>query len=694
MRRKIYSNAVAMTLVVASSVIMLFGCGKTEAPEQIAAENTSSTEATAEKNQVETGVETPSEKVAVEGYNEAPMLADQVAAGKLPEVNERIPDTNNIFVETVDAIGDRLEIGDYGGSMNMDSFYGSWGLARPVLESIVRYNIDGSYYPNVIKDFDYSDNYKKWTFYLREGMKWSDGEPFTADDITFWYYMCHLNNYDGKKSGWGVLKEIVDGEEKYADLEKVDDYTVTWTFTKPKYPVDFIENGDFKWCWAPSHFLSDLIPESEEFPYVENPYWQATGLSDEKVLANAGEKNIEASSVKDLGKAISYYFWSVPGLPTLNSFVLSTDPEHNSRDRALCIMNRNAYYWKVDAEGNQLPYFDELHFVTPQEVPAYDMFVAGDIDIIPVAMRDIATTLGNLGDAVSLRRWGTTFWGSYQMTFNYTSEDKNYAELFANPNFREAMSICVDRKQISQRLSDGFMDPGQAAPQEGNVGYDADWMTKWTEYNVEKAVNLFDACGLEKGADGFYDFADGSDLLLTFTAFDGTHNHSYPVFEEYFEAAGIDCELRDMPVADYDKVIDDNDWIATIGPHTEIGGASLKDRAVPFVPIAQAAEWYGEYGTYYATNGAQGVEPTGDMAKLVELYEKWRSTSDEAQRDTYQDEIYLIHKANLWTIAFLKSEGTYELLSSKVHNYADNLISADCYQYANMVHFETLFKIE
>ena len=234
---------------------------------------------------------------------------------------------------------------------------GSWGIARPVLECIIRYNADGSYVPNVVKSYEYNNDYTVWTFHLRDGMKWSDGDDFTADDITFWYYMVHINDLDSKAS-WDALKDNKTGE--YAKLKKVDDYTVTWTFDSPKYPGAFIENGDFKWCWAPSHFLIDLIPASY---YVENEYWENTGLSDEAVLAKAAELGWSYESVKDFGKNVCYYFWNASGLPTVNSFVLSTQEGHNSKDSDVCILERNPFYWKVDAQGNQLPYFDNIYMI-------------------------------------------------------------------------------------------------------------------------------------------------------------------------------------------------------------------------------------------------------------------------------------------------------------------------------------------
>jgi peptide/nickel transport system substrate-binding protein len=669
--------------------------GSSSESVQQSSEESTPEESSQEESSQESSEQADTPPADATAFTEAPMLADLVQAGTLPALEERIPTADDVYVEQVDAGGNPLEIGTYGGVINLLGAGGSWGLSRPVLESIIHYNSDGTYYPNVIKSYEHNDDYTVWTFKLREGMKWSDGEDFNADDITFWYYMCHLNNYDTKKS-WPALMESVDGEDAWAALEKVDDYTVTWTFVNPKFPADFIENGDFKWCWAPEHYLSDLIPDTEEFPYVENPYYQKTGLDDETVLKNAQAKGIDAATVTDLGKAVTYYWWNEDGIPNLNSYVLTTKEGNNSRDAQLCILERNPYFWKVDAQGQQLPYCDEIHFnATSEDGQDQLMFRSGELDIMEVAMQDIASLMADLGDQAQLRELASTNWGSYLITFNYTCKEANYAELFANPKFRQAISISVDREQVSGLLTEGFLEPGQCAPQEGNFGYDAEWEQKWTEYDEAGAKALLEECGLVMGSDGFYDFADGTDFVLTiYTYTDSGADAAFPVLEQYYNKAGIKCATKDIEVSAFDTEIDNNDWYAVLGPHTAIGGVSLKSRVQPFVPIAQSAEWYGEYGTYYGTGGEQGVKPEGDMAKLVEIYEQWKATPDTDERDQYTLDIYNVHKENLWTIAYLKAAGAYSLISSKIHNYPDLLVSDDLYQYQNIIHYWTLFKTE
>ena len=308
------------------------------------------------------------------------------------------------------------------------------------------------------------------------------------------------------------------------------------------------------------------------------------------------------------------------------------------------------------------------------------MFRSGEVDILNVNMADIASILADMGDAAVLRTFASTDWGTVNVTFNYTHKDSNYAELFNNINFRHAISIAVDRTELSELLFDGFLEPGQSAPQAGNVGYDEEWINKWTEYDVEGAKKLLDECGLVMGSDGYYDFADGSDFLLTFYGYlDSGAVDQYPILEQYYNAVGIKTaantyfnkEPRDLNIEE---------------------AATLIGLCAPFVPIIQSAEWYGEFGTWYGTKGESGVEPTGDMAKLIEIYEKWAAPPITEEREAYNLEIYEIHKENLWTIAYLQSAGNYNLVTSSLKNYPEELVWADLYMYANIVHYETLYK--
>ena len=239
-------------------------------------------------------------KAETPSFSEAPMLAAKVASGELPKVEDRLPVAEDVFVETNSSSGEALEIGSYAAKITFPTTgVGNWGICRYGDQTLCLYNTDNTRVLNTIKSYDVNDDYTQYTWHLRKGLKWSNGLDLTADDILFWYYMCHINNYDSQAKWAGLYTLADDGETKeYAKLEKVDDYTVTWTFNKPIYEDDHF-TGDLKWAYCCSSFFTEngLIPSSF---YQENPYFADPGLTDEQVLANALKIGIDQSSVKDL----------------------------------------------------------------------------------------------------------------------------------------------------------------------------------------------------------------------------------------------------------------------------------------------------------------------------------------------------------------------------------------------------------
>ncbi len=171
---------------------------------------------------------TPKEYEAVTGkkierFNESPMLRTKVAAGELPPVKERLPE-EPFVVKPLE------EIGQYGGTLRRlnekgDSNY----MMNFGIEFLAAYAPDMSYiYPNVLKGWKISEGAKKFTLYLRKGMRWSDGVPFTADDFMFWYKDVALN----KELSPVPPSRLMAGGEPGV-FRKIDDYTIEVSFKVP-----------------------------------------------------------------------------------------------------------------------------------------------------------------------------------------------------------------------------------------------------------------------------------------------------------------------------------------------------------------------------------------------------------------------------------------------------------------------------
>ena len=583
----------------------------------------------------------------------------------LPPVAERIS------AEPMVEDADYLTIGTYGGELRRSSGSGNWGAGKPIEEGLFRFTTEGVVEPNVAKGFSVNEEATVYTIYLREGMKWSDGEPFTAEDCVWFYNAVCLNKADGK----GVRNCHKDANGNPAVVEKVDDTTFTVTFGTPKY--DFIEalTVDLKWHFAPKHIFEKMVQAA---------------IDGNTELALAEAKAICGTEFSDAGKAgkeLLYYFWNYPGVPTLNPYVLSTEPGKNSVKGDYYEYVRNPYYWKVDKANQQLPYIDKIIYTTVSNVDQDLMLLLdGTVDFQTVGMEAIPTILESQ-TKINIYEWSGSDWGATQLHFNLNVEDEHLKALFNNADFRQAMSICVDREELAGLLTDGWLGGGQAAPQPGQLGYSEEWAKKWTEYDVAKAKTLFEGCGLVKGTDGFYDFADGTDLVINIVSVaDSGAADVYKVLEPYFRAAGIKCTFKDSDRSNIDNDLMANAVQVMLLPVTNIGDISIILKPNSMVPgYATNVAWYGTMDETTAT---------GDLLKLIELKKQLDVTSSTEERTEIALQMLKLHEENQWTLAFVEAAPAYHAVNARIQNFLADGVWSDIYRDYGIAHCQCWYIAE
>src|SRR5215510_3583183 len=191
-------------------------------------------------------------------YKEAPILAEMVKAGKLPPVEQRLP-ADPLVVPTVERTG------QYGGVWRR-AFLGPADFnnyVRVVYDALARYSPDGAKIePKIAAGWQASPDFKTWTIRLRKGARWSDGAPFTADDILFWYKDVVLNK-DLMPTPPGWLRNT-DGT--VAGVEKVDPQTVRFSYKQPATlllaALANQDGGDRTYApFLPAHYLKKFHPE-------------------------------------------------------------------------------------------------------------------------------------------------------------------------------------------------------------------------------------------------------------------------------------------------------------------------------------------------------------------------------------------------------------------------------------------------
>ncbi len=615
-------------------------------------------------------------------FTEAPFLT---AAGTYGKVEDRLPVADDVMIESVDAAGNALEIGVYGGELKRSAGGGNWDAGKPIEEGLFRFNTSGTVEPNVAKGYDVSDDYTVYTIYLREGMKWSDGEPFTAEDCVWFYNAVCLNKVDGK----GVRSCHKDANGDPAVVEKVDDTTFTVTFGTPKY--DFVEalTVDLKWHYAPKHVFEKMVDLVIESKGMEDG--DAKTAKEAEALAAAQEIcGVEFSDIGKAGKEMLYYFWNYPGIPTLNPFVLSNEEGKNSIKGEYYEFVRNPYYWKVDAKGQQLPYMDKIVYTTVQnETQTLMLLLDGTVDYQTIAVQDAPTVLDaetTSGTKINLYQWAPTYWGSgeYQLHLNLGIADEQKNALFNNPDFRQALSIAVDRVEMAATLTNNWNEPGQAAPQEGALGYSEEWANQWTEYDPAKAQTLLESAGLTKGSDGFYAFADGTKFELNIVSVaDSGAGTTYEFLKKYFNAVGINCNFND-----YDRSVVDNDLMAgsiecMLFPVTPIGDISIALKPNSMIPgSATNVAWYGTMNEETAT---------GDLKTLIDLKQKLDETGDPDARAQIVNDMMALHQKNQWTIGYIAEAPAIHAVNARIHNFPDGLVWSDIYRDMGIAHCQCWF---
>ncbi|MFL5181860.1 MAG: ABC transporter substrate-binding protein [Microvirga sp.] len=568
-----------------------------------------------------------------QSYVETPLFAERVGKGELPPIAQRLPKEPMV----VDLAAKGRSVGRPGGEVTSlvargrDIRY----MSVQSYARLVGYTEKLALEPDILAKLE-NDNDQTFTFRLRDGHRWSDGHPFTTDDFRY-YWEDVAHNPEVSPAG---LPEFMILDGKPPRFEILDERTVRYSWDKPN-----------------PRFLSQLAGPRDPFLYRPAHYLKQfhTKYANKGKLEEAAKKQKLKSWAALHNRMDDMFENTNPDLPTLQGWRVM-----NAAPATRFTFERNPYYHRVDATGQQLPYIDRVIF----DVAAGGLMAAkanaGETDLLSrgLSMSDIPI----LKEGEHAKGYKTLLWlyarGSELALYpNLNTADPVWRTLNRDVRYRRALSLGIDRKTLNNALLFGLGREGNNTILEESALFSPELRSKYAQYDPAEASRLLDEIGLTKrnGA-GIRLLPDGRELEIIVET-DGEGGFivdGLTLITEFWREIGIKLFVKPQ-----DRTILRNRAYAGL---TVMVAAQGLDLAVPtakmapteLAPMMQTFYAWPKWGQYVETKGKNGEACDVPEAKhLLALYERWMATADEAVHEQVWREMLANHAENQWSIGTL-----------------------------------------
>ena len=604
-------------------------------------------------------------------FKEAPLLAARVAAGELPPVEERLPENPLVLQPT-------RGIGKYGGTWYR-GFTGpadGQNMERPLKDHLLFYEVSGlTVQPNIAESWTQNEDATEFTFTLRKGHKWSDGEPFTTADIMFWVdHMLHNEELNPAKPAWTQK-----GGETLK-FEAIDEQTFKVTSPEPYAPFVTLvasvivagqhtrgDGGDG--LYAPRHYLEQFHPD---FVGLEEAERKASEAGFDNWYTYFLDRN-HANANPDAPMLTA---WRVTGSINTNEWSFE----------------RNPYYYAVDTEGNQLPYIDRVVLTLAQNLEVLNLSaLAGNYTVMGrhINIAKLPLFLEN-AESVGYR---IQFWrqpqsGIANIYVNETWDGNAEIQSFIqNVEFRRALSLGIERDQINEvfflgigatsGLCQGYPDPDNPGKY---IGEDD------VQFNPDRANEILDSIGLDKrDGDGFRLMPSGERLVIQLpsvaAAFEDYPGINEMISRQWEVNIGVRAEVQTLERGLHGDRGLLNELMTTNWESSPRSTTLITPQHL--LPVSGGGNTGRLYGDWHQSSGENGLDPAGinDLIKQqMVLYDEAQSTAGPARYNEILQRVVELNCLNVNPITTVMNKPTYVAI---IKNNVMNIPNALPFSYHN-----------
>ena len=582
-------------------------------------------------------------------YSEAPSLAKKVAAGKLPPVDERLP----INPRKLNFKNLGLKIGKYGGSIRM-----LMARAKDARQmSVYGYSRLVGYHPktfeleaDILESFEVKEG-RRFTFELRRGHKWSDGQPLTSEDFRYWWEDV-ANNKELSPVGPPKIMTIND---ELPIFEVINRYKFRYTWKRPN--PDFLPrlaSASPLYIYRPAHYMRQFHEK----------------YTDQDVLKKTVKKSKQRNWAALHNKMDNLYRNDNVDLPVLQPWVSISKPSASR-----LIFKRNPFFHRVDPEGKQLPYTDSFIFTIANNKLIPAKTGTGEVDLQARYLRfDDYTFLkkGEERSPYSTRLWKTAKGAHLALFPNLNVNNPILRKLIRDVRFRRALSLSVHRHEINQVIYYGLAIGGNNSVLPESPLYRPTYRNKWANFDLQKANQLLDEIGLvQRDSSGIRLMPDGSPLhLIIETAGESTEQTDVlELVRDSWLKIGIKIFSKPSQRNVFRNRIFSGETAMSIWSGIENGLITANSSPAEFVPTSQQSLQWPKWGQYYETNGKAGERPTEEhIIHLLELYQRWKNTAAQKEKSEIWEKILKIHSDQIYSIGLVAAVLQPVVVSRRLKN--------------------------
>ncbi|MFI4948191.1 MAG: ABC transporter substrate-binding protein [Alphaproteobacteria bacterium] len=574
---------------------------------------------------------------------ETPSLAAEVAKGVLPPVAQRVPKEP--------ALAELETIGRPGGELRMvmaspkdTRLMVVYGYAR-----LVAYTPALAIVPDMLEGVDVKEG-RIFTLHLRPGHKWSDGQPFTAEDFRYWFEDVAENK---QLSPAGLPEALLPNREP-PQFTVVDDHTVrySWSIPNPLF-LPALAGPDPLFIYAPAHYLKQF--------HIK--------YADKEKLDVLVKKSKARNWAALHSKMDVMYRNDNPDLPSLEPWVLKT-----SLPADRIVFERNPYYYRVDGAGHQLPYIDRVVFNIANSRIIAAKTGAGESDLQARYLSFDDYTFLKAGEAANgykVLLWRTGPGSQLALYPNLNVDDPVWRGLVRDARFRRALSLATNRHEINQVIYFGLAIEGQNTVLPESPLYRPEYRSAWASFDINEANRTLDLIGLERGSDGLRHLPDGrpADIVVEDSGESTEKSDILELIRDSWRQIGIRLFSRPSQLTLFRRRVFSGQTLMSLDKGIENGLATADSSPWELAPTSQQQLEWPKWGQYVETNRTAG-EPADlpEAIKLRELYKSWLGAASDDEHARAWHEMLRIWADQVYSIGLVAGVQQPVVVSARLRN--------------------------